>query len=420
MSFKIFEEIGNEELMDSKNVEYVDLSKDMLSIENMFNVLDESIITLNDLDTSISMESLIPKELRDDKHMVMLSVEHINTLRTNIGLSKSVNVSSVNTIDLSIEEKMSLFKKIIIGIKKMYLKIVAAVKKFVVKIINNGKVLDERLEELKHTINKDSKATTIDVKENLKLKNYFATILDTYMSLGLKDTKVIIDHALSVIETYKSTAEITEAVTVYTRDEKNMKDGPLDFPSKIISDINKREKIEEAFRNKALQSLIISYSTRNENSGIDPKGKNNGVIIRADGGTLEGLIEVPTDDGIGEYVLYKTKKTVKSGGDDSITSLTPKDMLDIINKIGTPSKHMNELSSVGDDDVKAGDMLVKVSEKFADNSDGAYNDLSKIISMSLNLIPKVYNANIIGYYNTVNNIIKTLEIHNKYQKIKRI
>jgi len=398
------------------NVEYVDLTNDMLSIENMFNVVDESIATMNDLDKSISIESSIPDSLKEDKHVVMLSIEHINTLRASVGLPKNVTTSNVDTIDLSIEEKVGLFKKIILAIKKMYLKIVAAIKKFVVKLVNNGKVLDKRLKELKDNINPNAKPGSIDIKENLRLENYFATILDVYRNLDLNDTYKIIEESMSVIDTYKSISEVTEAVTIWTRDEEkaNEEDNPLTFAPSFIDNMNKREATENEFKNKALHILIISYSVQYKDSGIDDKSKNKGVIIRADGDTLEGLIEVPDKDGVKEYVLYKTKNTINIGSGSTFTTLAPNDMLNIINKIGTPSKAIDNFWKLGKKDIKAGDGLIKIAEELGNNPSASHDGLSKFVTMILNLIPRVVNSNVIGYYNTINNIIKTLEIHNKY------
>jgi len=227
----------------------------------------------------------------------------------------------------------------------------------------------------------------------------FATLYHALDSVNLKTllTKDVISDLLEFSATYKSTSEHVKLPIELSK--ANSTDEYKNIVSKFSDDI------AEISTGKIFAAEILKLANE--------KHKNveiyNVQPIRVDGTSLHGVITFidEKDDVRTEYVKY-TLSDFGSEFEKMVSEMSvprPKELLELLNAIGTPSTVLDKLSKEGETDAKNSESSLKDLEGISKQIGGTGVAPGHLITETYNIIPKAINGNIINYYNNVKNLL---------------
>lgn len=102
-------------------------------IDTDLKIMDNTILTIESLNNSILMDKELIKQNVSSESLIELSMEKYTTAIKQVGLFESYNVS-IESLEISVEEKEGLITKIVVGVAKFLKMIWESIKKFFTKL----------------------------------------------------------------------------------------------------------------------------------------------------------------------------------------------------------------------------------------------------------------------------------------------
>lgn len=459
MGFKLFENEENTESfttapsqLDMLSIEEatIELNNEMLAIESMFQAMDTGNEQLEVLSRTLAVENMLTPEMLSDRAFIALSTVNFDNIKQSLGYVSTNTVAAEDMTTLSVEEKMNVFRELINGLKKLYLKVLAAIKKFFVNLVHNGKNLDAKLGILLKEA-EDKKSTYTVIENELvfeKIISKFKTVttvmpISGYSSaLDLMDT--ILDNinnpldvnsiaSISADSITSKIKEIAQEGALKAADKRNSENAQK-YGHKIDSDAEYKyyTNVYKEIYDKLSKESHTLYFTEALVNGYDNEFKVNnkfkiaGYATRYDGDHLHGVVveDHSLNGGKTEFSKMKyykmdsvgTGKNSKNANsyDDVLKAFQDKkvsydDIRAMLKKIKQPSLKIKELIKDGEIALDKGNYILNtISEINLRNENGENRGLNDLITNTLDIIPKVTNANVINYHNNLSNIFYVL------------
>ena len=435
---KLFD-LSNEEVVATEAyVPNEDMVEEIANLQNEIvmscEAMSEGVATVERLETMLASHENLPEAVKSDVAYCNVATENISMVCANIGLAPMVQVS-VESIDdkelgsLSTEDIKATIQKVINAVKKMFLKVIAKIKQFITKLVHNGKRLDAKLDALKKIVNDPnaediSKDASIEHKvldKSLKFSTFILAELNVTDKIDLN-----VDFFTKLMH-YSTEYKSENYISMFSL-PKNLLNASGEEAKKIFS-----EYVKDSSSLFKSVSMLIKFF--NDKLNDDPSLKDtyvkteseykNCVPIRLDNGKISGTISYFNTENAESYIGYKsynvnTKDVIDMFDKVDIELPNIDSVKGFLNSIKKPSGALSEISKKGDAEIKSSkDLLNKLEDTLKDTEDSDSDKdkkfqnsvIAQSITEAYSVIPKVVNANIINYYNNINNILDLISTY---------